>query len=359
MLRLVVIIGLIVAIGVLLSGLVAYRAYEQELSADRITLTRGIDSHASLVQERLSERELLSHVAVGLFRSPSMNKVDVLQPLRSSIYAFQTDFLVAGWVGRATPSALNTVVADLKSAGFPKPFIRNFDDMPLNLDAIHEPVNVLMAVEPQSDILKALVGRTFDNHPVLGPMLTSAQRDGKPTASDPLALLSSAGPIGIVLAAPVRTESGEDITGFFTMGYRLAPLMLTNSEWPLFSVALRDPRDVSKEFIINYEGEAGVSPVSEYTASGPLLRTVMFGNRSWTLAYYPKIGSTARAQELAAIIMAIGLVLTAILGSLFGYVSHNNMLLSREIETRIGFERRLTTVINELNHRVKNILAVI
>ncbi len=30
-----------------------------------------------------------------------------------------------------------------------------------------------------------------------------------------------------------------------------------------------------------------------------------------------------------------------------------------EIETRIGFERRLTAVIDELNHRVKNILAVI
>jgi two-component sensor histidine kinase len=33
--------------------------------------------------------------------------------------------------------------------------------------------------------------------------------------------------------------------------------------------------------------------------------------------------------------------------------------LSREIQVRIGFERRLTAVIDELNHRVKNILAVI
>ena len=32
---------------------------------------------------------------------------------------------------------------------------------------------------------------------------------------------------------------------------------------------------------------------------------------------------------------------------------------SREIQVRIGFERRLTAVIDELNHRVKNILAVI
>jgi two-component sensor histidine kinase len=44
---------------------------------------------------------------------------------------------------------------------------------------------------------------------------------------------------------------------------------------------------------------------------------------------------------------------------LFGYVAFNNLRLSREIEARISFEDRLSAVIGELNHRVKNILAVI
>ena len=56
---------------------------------------------------------------------------------------------------------------------------------------------------------------------------------------------------------------------------------------------------------------------------------------------------------------AIGLALTGIVCGLFGYVAYNNLRLSREIQVRIGFERRLTAVIDELNHRVKNILAVI
>ena len=56
---------------------------------------------------------------------------------------------------------------------------------------------------------------------------------------------------------------------------------------------------------------------------------------------------------------AIGLALTTIICGLFGYVAYNNLRLSREIQVRIGFERRLTAVIDELNHRVKNILAVI
>ena len=66
-----------------------------------------------------------------------------------------------------------------------------------------------------------------------------------------------------------------------------------------------------------------------------------------------------RAQQTAAIVAAIGLALTGIVCGLFGYVAYNNLRLSREIQVRIGFERRLTAVIDELNHRVKNILAVI
>jgi two-component sensor histidine kinase len=62
---------------------------------------------------------------------------------------------------------------------------------------------------------------------------------------------------------------------------------------------------------------------------------------------------------LAAIVMIVGVALTSILCGLFGYVAYNNIRLSREIEARISFEARLSSVIAELNHRVKNVLAVI
>jgi two-component sensor histidine kinase len=86
---------------------------------------------------------------------------------------------------------------------------------------------------------------------------------------------------------------------------------------------------------------------------------VTFGGRDWTLAYYAKTSAATRAQQTAVIVAAIGLALTGIVCGLFGYVAYNNLRLSREIQVRIGFERRLTAVIDELNHRVKNILAVI
>ena len=84
-----------------------------------------------------------------------------------------------------------------------------------------------------------------------------------------------------------------------------------------------------------------------------------FGGRDWSLGYYAKNNAVQRAQQTAVIVAAIGLALTGIVCGLFGYVAYNNLRLSREIQVRIGFERRLTAVIDELNHRVKNILAVI
>jgi two-component sensor histidine kinase len=357
--RLGFIIGFVAIIGVLLSGLAAYRVHEQELTIDGIALARAIDIHASLVQDRLTERELLARVASGLFRAPTVIKANMLQPLRSSIYAFKTDFVVATWVARVQPNELKAASAELASAGFPNPKIRNFDDSPLDVTSLDKPIDVLMDVEPRNDQTRAFAGRSLDRHPVLGAMLARAMTTGKPWASDPVPLLRSDGPIGLVLAAPVLQQGSDTPAGFVTFSYEIAPLMLVNDDLSLFSVALKDPRSTDTELIANDRGTVTSRVVSQNGPAPSMLRTVTFGNRDWSLAYYAKTNSTARAWRLAAIVAAIGIALTSIICGLFGYVAYNNLRLSREIQVRIGFERRLTAVIDELNHRVKNILAVI
>lgn len=359
MVRLGFIIGFIALIGSLLSGLAAYRVHEQELTVDGIAIARAIDVHASLVQDRLTERELLARVASGLFRAPSVLKANMLQPLRASIYAFKTDFVVANWIARLKPNELEAAQAVLKSSGFTNPAIRDFDDQPLDLKAIDKPVNVLMDLEPRSADTLGFPGRAYDHHSIIGPMLTQVMEAGKPVASDPIPLLRKDGPVGIVLAAPVFQEGSSAAAGFVTFSYELATLMLTNDDRSLFSVVLKDPRDSNDEFLANDQGVVTLQPVRLDGPAPSMVRTVTFGGRDWSLGYYAKTSATVRAQQTAVIVAAIGLALTGIVCGLFGYVAYNNLRLSREIQVRIGFERRLTAVIDELNHRVKNILAVI
>jgi two-component sensor histidine kinase len=357
--RLGFIIGLVALIGVLLSGVAAYRVHDQELTIDGIALARAIDIHASLVQDRLTERELLARVASGLFRAPSVMKANMLQPLRSSIYAFKTDFVVASWIARLQPNELESARNELASAGFPNPTIRDHNDKLLDTSALAGPIDVVMDVEPRNAETMAFAGWSLDRSPVLGPMLVRAMAEGKPVASDPVPLLHPNGPAGLVLAAPVLQEGDASPAGFVAFSYELAPLMLTNDDLSLFSVVLKDPRSDDSELIADDRGNVTARTASQDGPAPSMIRTVTFGDRDWSLAYYAKTNALNRAQQTAAIVAAIGIALTSIVCGLFGYVAYSNLRLRREIEVRIGFERRLTAVIDELNHRVKNILAVI
>jgi two-component sensor histidine kinase len=357
--RLGFIIGLVALIGVLLSGVAAYRVHDQELTIDGIALARAIDIHASLVQDRLTERELLARVASGLFRAPSVMKANMLQPLRSSIYAFKTDFVVASWIARLQPNELESARNELASAGFPNPTIRDHNNKLLDTRALAGPIDVVMDVEPRNAETMAFAGWSLDRSPVLGPMLARAMAEGKPVASDPVPLLHPNGPPGLVLAAPVLQEGDASPAGFVAFSYELAPLMLTNDDLSLFSVVLKDPRSDDGELIADDRGNVTARTASQDGPAPSMIRTVTFGDRDWSLAYYAKTNALKRAQQTAAIVAAIGIALTSIVCGLFGYVAYSNLRLRREIEVRIGFERRLTAVIDELNHRVKNILAVI
>jgi two-component sensor histidine kinase len=356
--RLGFIIGFIALLGALLSGLAAYRVHDQELALDRIALARAIDVHASLVQDRLTERELLARVASGLFRAPSVIKPNMLEPLRSAIYAFKTDFVVAGWIARLKPNELVQAQAAIAGAGFPNPKIRTFDDRPIDPASVTQPIDVLMDLEPRSDETKALPGRSYDQDPVRSSMLTRARVEKRSIASDPVPLLRGNGPMGVIVAAPVIPEGGTEPAGFVTFSYELASLMLTNDDMSLFAVALKDPRKEGGELIANDQGVVSTRRAADGPAPSAT-RTVSFGGRDWQLGYYAKSNSVRRAEQTAVIVAAIGFAITAMVCGLFGYVAYNNLRLSREIQVRIGFERRLTAVIDELNHRVKNILAVI
>jgi two-component sensor histidine kinase len=357
--RLGFIIGLLALIGTLLSGLAAYRVHEQELAIEGIALARAIDVHASLVQDRLTERELLARVSSGLFRAPSVVRANMLQPLRSAIYAFKTDFVVAGWIARLKPEELDAASKELAAAGFPNPTIRSTEGKPIDSHTIGKPVDVLMDLEPRNAETRTFAGRVVDDYPVIGAMLTRAMAEDKPIASDPLNLLRPDGPVGVVLAAPVVQDGASAPAGFVTFSYDLASLMLTNDDLSLFSVALKDPRSEDGELIANDRGVVSARKLAPEAPQPSAVRAVTFGNRDWSLAYYAKTNAAKRAEQTAAIVGAIGMALTGVICGLFGYVAYNNLRLSREIQVRIGFERRLTAVIDELNHRVKNILAVI
>jgi two-component sensor histidine kinase len=357
--RLGFVIGLIALIGVILSGVVGYRVYRQDIAVDESAVLRAVDLHARLAQDRLAERELLTRIISDLLRKPALLTGEVLEPLRSTITAFKTDFMVAGWVARIPPQGFAAAQAQLARAGFTRPELRDAEDQPLDIAAITQPLDVLMDVEPRNAQTLGYPGRTLNQHPVLGPLLARAALDGRPLSSDPLPLGGDSRSMGLVLVAPIQQAGAPQIAGFLTFSYRIAPLLLASDESAPFRVALQDPTDPGRQIVADGAEATSLEPVAPGPGGPALTRQLDFGGRQWVLRYAAKVDPHSHAMQIAGIVALIGLALTCIVCGLFGYVVYNNIRLSREIEVRIGFETRLTAVIGELNHRVKNILAVI
>ena len=357
MIRLVLIFALIAGVGIIASGFAARRAYDQEVAIERASLTHAIDSHLQQVRDRLADRELLTQVAVGLIRTPSTPQPNMLEPLRHAIEAFKDDFVLATWIERVDPSNLGQVQALLTASGFPRPELRAFDDRKLpDTFAPTAPVDVLMDVEPRTPDTSRLPGRIVDQTPTLGATIARAVETEGTIGTDPIELPRTDGALGIVLVTPVFTQgSPRLVRGFVTFSYRLAPLMLAHDDNAPFAVLLRDPRGSRGDYI----SETGKLVPQSEGAAVQTVKTVSFGGHLWTLNYTAQRDPTVRAFSLAMVVATIGFSLTSIICGLFGYVAFNNLRLSREIDARISFEDRLSAVIGELNHRVKNILAVI
>ena len=80
MVRLGFIVVLVALIGLLVSGLVALRVYEQEIVIEEAALSRAIENHGRRVQERLSERELLKNAITSPFTGPVAARIQMVLP---------------------------------------------------------------------------------------------------------------------------------------------------------------------------------------------------------------------------------------------------------------------------------------
>ena len=211
MIRLVLIFALIAGVGIVASGFAARRAYDQEVTIERVALAHAIDAHLQQVRDRLADRELLTQVAVGLIRTPSMPQPNMLEPLRHAIEAFKDDFILAAWIERVDPSNLAQVKALLGASGFPQPEPRGFDDRKLPEGfAPPGPVNVLMDVEPRTDETSGLPGRIVDQAPTLGSAIARAAESESTICTEPIALPRTNGVLGLVLvtmATPARAAA--------------------------------------------------------------------------------------------------------------------------------------------------------
>jgi two-component sensor histidine kinase len=356
-------ISFVAAVGIIVSAAVGIRFYRQEIATENSLLDRSVDAHAGLIQERLNEREVLARMAAAMFTAPTVIERDPLAALRAPFRSLKADLVAVGWIPRVEPAQADEALQALAANGMNPPRFIGRNSQPFDPHAATRPMYPVIDVEPRTPDNLRVLGVDVAADPQAKAAIDTASETGTPYATDPRPLRQMPTQIGVVLFAPVfRTGDQGAPAGFVSFVYRLDQLLAHAGDAYPFVITFADPESADGRplFSVAPDGTRHAN-ISSDPAHDPDVRArnLHFGSRQWTVYYQPTSDLGYRALLLAANAAAIGLALTSIIVGLFGYVVHNNLRLSTEIESRITVEQRLNSVIRELNHRVKNMLAVI
>jgi two-component sensor histidine kinase len=356
-------ISIVALVGIIVSAAVGIRFYRQEIAAEQSLLVRSVDAHAGLVEERLHEREVLARMAAAMFTAPTAIGSDPLAALRAPFRALTADPVAVGWLPRVDSAQADQALQALAANGMNPPQFLGPDLRPFDPHGVARPMYPMIDVEPRTPENLQMLGYDVGADPRSLAAIDKASETGTLFVTDPRPLRQMPQHLGVVLFAPVfRTGDQGSPAGFVSFSYRIDQLLAyVGDPYPLI-VTFADPdsADGSPLFSVAPDNVRNAK-ANDNPAHDPSARTrnLHFGNRQWTVYYQPAREPGYRALLLAANAAAIGLALTSIIVGLFGYVVHNNMRLSNEVQSRIAVEQRLNSVIRELNHRVKNMLAVI
>ena len=362
MLRFWIPISFVAAVGIIVSAAVGIRFYRQEIATEQSLLDRSVDAYTGLIQERLNEREVLARMAAAMFTAPAAIGRDPLAALRVPFHSLKADLVAVGWIPRFDAAQVEEALQALAANGMNPPRFVGPKLQPLDPHSITGPIYPVIDIEPRTPANLQVLELDVAAVPQLKAAIEGASEGGAPFATDPRRLQQMPEHLGVLLFAPVFRTGEQRPAGFVSFAYRLDQLLAYTGDAYPFVITFADPdsADGRPLFSVVADGTQRTNTISN-PANDPNVHTrrLQFGTRQWTVYYQPTHDPGYRAMLLAANAAAIGLALTSIIVGLFGYVVHNNLRLSREIESRIAVEQRLNTVIRELNHRVKNMLAVI
>ncbi|MBV8744911.1 MAG: CHASE domain-containing protein [Xanthobacteraceae bacterium] len=363
MLRFWVPISLVAAVGIIVSTAVGIRFYRQEIANERNLLDRSVDAHAGLIQERLDEREVLARMAAAMFTAPNVIERDPLAALRAPFRSLKADLVAVGWIPRVEPAQVDDALQALAANGMTPPRLLGGDGKALDPHALTRPMYPVIDVEPRTPDNLRILGIDVAADPQSKAAIDFASDTGTPFATDPRPLRQAPSHLGVILFAPVfRAGDHGPPAGFVSFAYQLNQLLTHVGEDYPFIISFADPQNLEGQPMFSLAPDGTLVRNAERDPAHDAdvrVRKLHFGTRQWTVYYEPIQEPGYRALLLGVNAAAIGLALTSIIVGLFGYVVHNNLRLSNEVQSRIAVEQRLNSVIRELNHRVKNMLAVI
>jgi two-component sensor histidine kinase/CHASE1-domain containing sensor protein len=331
--------------GIALTTAAAIETYLRDQLLARAEFDRLAEKHAQSLQSHLKERETLARIVSSLVR-PAPLAPDALAVLDGRFFALAPDIVAIGWTPRVEMADVPAVLDVLAKQGVTNPRILGPDLKPFDLGALNRPLYPILDIRPRGPHAVVL-GVDVVTSPERLAALEASDTSRSPFASAPIRILQDHSVKGVVLFTPADdggpTPQGS---GFLGITFRFDRLFAPDGvPFAVLDEAAGDDRRVL------FGG----------ALDGDVLRRqpISFGGRTWTVTYAAQMDLFHQARLAALKVGGIGAGATALLAAFMLFVLINSARLQTEVAARKAAESSLQTLVSELRHRVKNMLAVV
>jgi two-component sensor histidine kinase len=346
---------LVTAAGVLLSIYVARDESHQHRALERLRIGEQVDTHFSAVSEHLLERANLAKTVSRFFLPPPLSTPHPLGAFGTRALGLAPDLAAVGWLPEVEPGQAAEVAEMLRSSDAPNPVLRAGDGKPIDPQQIGRAMFPLVDVAPIRN--RFVLGTDAGSYPERLAAINAAKQTHEVTRTRPVKLVQSPDTDAVLLYAPIF-DANDRFLGVMGFGFAVNEL---------FKTALASTK-VPPGTIVNIYTHGLSAPIfslapNDADGNAAARRTLFerkmdFGHGELKFVYAVSRDLQREGFMRSLWVAGAGIAMTLATVLFMGFVSNRAAVLSEEVASRKSAEDRLKVLIHELNHRVRNVMAV-
>lgn len=342
---------LLTAGGALLSIYVAREESQQHRTLERLRIGEVVDAHFGAVSEHLLERANLAKTVSRFFIPPPLAAPAPLGTFGIRALGLAPDLATVGWLPEVNAADAGQVLESLRAANAPNPTLRSASGQPIDPLKTDRPMFPIVDIAPVRN--RFVIGVDAGSVPERLAAILEARRSHEVTRTRPIRLVQSPDTNALLLYAPIF-DAEDRFIGVMGFGFQVDELFRSAL------AAAKSPAGAAVSVYSHGLEQPLYSLPAKTEARRPTLleRTMDFGQGELKFVYAVPRNLHREGFMRGLWVAGAGIAMTLGAVLFLGFVANRAAVLSDEVASRKSAEDRLKVLIHELNHRVRNVMAV-
>jgi len=346
-------LAVVALLGLAVSAWVGHRAWLDAREVEQLRFEQAADARVAELRDHLGTRESLARAVAAMFQPSEPVMPGALAGVDPRLLAVVPDITSFVWAPRVEPAYRDAALRALAGSGVPPAFLGP-GRVPIAELPPERVIFPVLDILPATPTNRLTLGLELGAVPPARAALDAAEARRDAAATAPLELVQVPGERALVLYVPVfRAAEGAPIgyLGFSYLFRNLVGAALTSEPQVALGMAITDAAAAEAGVLL----AAGAPPAPHL----PVTRAeIAFGGRPLLVEHWPAEapGEAAVARGLAIGFSAATVLLATL--AIAAWFDVTARRLTAALAGRDAAEARLRVVIDELNHRTRNMFAV-